>query len=209
MASMAYRLDENEGSLDRTVLLLDGIPSRSWWLDVYGASGDISYDRGQPRRELLDLDGDGRYEARKLWYASADGSVSQAYVETDLDGDGLYEYRESLGSPRMRSWDMDGDGAADMVVHEDPDGSILYSFRPSWISREPLLVRVREGRPVEFMRSGRSLALSRDSAPSLWWIGKKPFDLGVRPASEGVYAKGSQRYALIRIGGEYYAELLD
>jgi hypothetical protein len=209
LADSAYTVQERkEGGISATSLDR-GIATSGWWKDAGGSSGEIVYGEGYPKIEKLDLDGDGRYEARRVWGRSEASYPQALYIEVDMDGDGLFEYRESERSPFIRAWDLDADGQPDLFVEKLDDASALYSFSPSWRSRMPLVLRMHEGELIEVRLGGVERPLIADSGGKLWWIGEKPFDFGERLPAEGSAVRDGLRYGVIKLGKRYYAELLD
>jgi hypothetical protein len=209
LADAAYTVEERKAGSISATSLDRGMATSGWWRDAGGAAGELVYGEGYPKNEKLDLDGDGRYEARRVW-GRAESSYPQAlYTELDMDGDGLYEYRESARSPFIRAWDLDADGQPDLFVEKLDDGSALYSFSPSWRSRMPLVLRMDGGALVDVRLGGVERPLIADSGGKLWWIGEKPFDFGLSIPPEGSAVRDGQRYGVIKLGERYYAELLD
>lgn len=206
LAAAAFRMEERAGSTVLNATLDDGLPVGLYWMDAGGARGYRRYEDGWPRIEEIDADGDGRVEARKRWPSS--GSSAAPLLEVDTTGDGLFDYRETLAAPFLRSWDLDGDGAPDFTIEELPDGRERRGFSPSWREGPPLAAYYRDGRLVELRVGGESKGLIADSGGRIRWIGNKPFDLGPNPPPPGSYQREGLRYALIRVGDEYLAEVL-
>lgn len=125
LASNAYRIEKLSPQGRESLLAMDGIPQRAWWQDEYGRQGRIVYREGLPVDERMDLNGDGVFEARRHWRRDVGGNPYPAYIEVDQDSDGIYEYRESLVSPFLKSWDLDGDGLFDASLENSPGGTII------------------------------------------------------------------------------------
>jgi hypothetical protein len=98
-------LHRSDGDLEIT--LRSGIALRGL-LSVAGRQKAIfSYDKGRPLLELLDQDGDGRFESRLQLDPTSDPSDPLVLsYESDIDGDGIYEYKEELVPPYHRTWDL-------------------------------------------------------------------------------------------------------
>lgn len=209
LADAAYAVEERKGDAISVTSLDKGLALSGWWRAGSGAAGQVIYGEGYPKSESLDLDGDGRYEARRVWGAAADAHPLALYIEVDMDGDGLFEYRESERGPSIRAWDLDADGQPDLFVEKLGNDSEQYSFSPSWRSRLPLVLRMEAGALVGVRQGGVERPLIADSGGRVWWIGEKPFDLGPSPPLEGSAVRNGMRYGLIKLGERYYAELLD
>lgn len=206
LAAAAFRVEERSGSTQLNAMLDDGLPVGLHWIDAFGARGYRRYEDGRPRIEEIDADGDGRAEARKRW--PQPGSSAPPLLEVDTSGDGLYDYRETLGPPYLRSWDLDGDGAPDFTIEMLPDGRERRGLSPSWRDAPPLTAYYQGGRLVELRVGGETKDLIADTGGRVRWIGRKPFDLGPNPPQPGAYQRNGLRYALIRVGDEYLAEVL-
>lgn len=206
LAAAAFRMEERAGSTALNATLDEGLPIGLHWVDAGGARGYRRYEDGWPRIEEIDADGDGRVEARKR--LPSPGSSAAPLLEVDTTGDGLFDYRETLAAPFLRSWDLDGDGAPDFTIEELPDGRERRGLSPSWREGPPLAAYYRDGRLVELRVGGESKGLIADSGGRVLWIGRKPFDLGPNPPPPGSYQRDGLRYALIRVGDEYLAEVL-
>ncbi|HAE21999.1 MAG TPA: hypothetical protein DCG47_06725 [Spirochaetaceae bacterium] len=209
LADAAYLVEERKYGGISATSLDKGLATSGWWRDTGGAAGELIYGDGYPKSEKLDLDGDGRYEARRVWGRSDAGHPQALYIEVDIDGDGLFEYRESVQQPSVRAWDLDADGQPDLFVERLENNGSLYSFSPSWRSRLPLVLRMDAGVVIEVRLGGVERPLIADSGGSVWWIGKKPFDFGRALPPEGSAVRDGMRYGVIRLGERYYAELLD
>lgn len=98
-------LHRSDGDLQIT--LRSGLALRGV-LSVTGREKAIfSYDKGRPLLELLDQDGDGRFESRLHLDPTSDPSDPLVLsYESDVDGDGIYEYKEELVPPYRRTWDL-------------------------------------------------------------------------------------------------------
>jgi hypothetical protein len=206
LSGAAFRVEEKAGSTVLNATLDDGLPVGLHWIDAGGSRGYRRYEDGRPRIEEIDADGDGRVEARKRW--PSPGSSAAPLLEVDTNGDGLFDYRETLAAPFLRSWDLDGDGAPDFTIEELPDGRERRGLSPSWRDAPPLAAYYRDGRLVELRVGGESKGLIADAGGRVRWIGRKPFDLGPNPPPPGSYHRDGLRYALIRVGDEYLAEIL-
>lgn len=206
LAQAAYRVEERSGSTLRSATLDEGLPVGLHWADAAGARGFRRYEDGLPRIEEIDADGDGLAEARKRW--PRPGSSAAPLLEVDTTGDGLFDYRETLAAPFLRSWDLDGDGAPDFTIEDLPDGRERRGLSPSWRDAPPLVAYYRDGRLVELSVGGAGKELIPDAGGRVLWIGRKPFDLGPAPPAPGAYQRNGLRYALIRVGDEFLAELL-
>ncbi|HUX40996.1 MAG TPA: hypothetical protein VMV83_07520 [Rectinemataceae bacterium] len=98
-------LHRSDGDLEIT--LRSGLALRG----VLSAAGRpkaiFSYEKGRPLLEILDQDGDGRFESRLRLDPSSDPSDPLVLsYESDVDGDGIYEYKEELVPPYRRTWDL-------------------------------------------------------------------------------------------------------
>jgi hypothetical protein len=207
-AAKAYAVERTQGSLRETVELHDGTPQRAWWYDAGGSNGYSVYSRGVPSPETIDLDGDGRFESRRVWTITELGSVVPVYVETDLDSDGLYEYRERLQPPFVKSWDYDGDGAVDLTVEALEDNKLRYRLFGSGGPGGSVEVVMLEGQIAAVSENGRPVPLVGDSGGKVFWVGEKPFDFGARTPRPGYGVQRGTAYRVVVIGSGLYARVL-
>lgn len=208
VATLAYAVETRDTDRTTDAELYDGIPERSWWHDAVGGSGMVIYARGLPSDERLDLDGDGRSEARRVWGRSADGTARPLYIEMDLNDDGLYEYRESLVEPFIKSWDYDSDGAVDLAMQTMPDGRSLYSIPSETGSPRLTTILYRSGSIERVENDGSPLSLTPDSSGRVVWIGVKPFDLASDAIRPGYGSRNGIAYRIVDIGGRLYAQVI-
>lgn len=208
VAGRAYAVETHDTGGTSAATLYDGIPTQSWWRDAFGKSGRTVYAGGLPSDERLDIDGDGRTEARRVWGRVADGTGQPLYIDVDFNGDGLYEYRETLVEPLLKAWDYDSDGAVDMTMRTMADGQSLYSIMPGMGSSGVTTVLYRSGVMERVEENGVPLALVPDSGGRLVWIGPKPFDLGAGAVQEGYGSRDGVAYRIVSIGGNLYAQVI-
>ncbi|MDX9897921.1 MAG: hypothetical protein RBT62_03310 [Spirochaetia bacterium] len=194
------------GKGSSSIELHDGIPERAWWTDEFERIGKTVYSAGVPSDERIDADGDGIFEARRVWHRNEFGKPEASYLELDIDGDGIYEYRESLSATRLRSWDYDGDGLVDMSLETNTDGSLVY--RHSGIQGLTEAVYLG-GSLVRMTVAGLPMPLLKDSGGLVVWIGKKPFDFGATRPEMGRSSKNGVMYTVFAIEGTIYAQLLE
>lgn len=208
VAGQAYAVESHDAGGTSTAELYDGIPTQLWWRDAYGKSGNAVYNAGLPSDERIDIDGDGRTEARRVWGRAPDGTAQPLYIEVDFNGDGLYEYRETLVEPLLKAWDYDSDGAVDVTMRTMPDGRSLYSIMPGMGRGGVTTVLYRSGTLERVDENGVPLALVPDSGGRVLWIGTKPFDLGSGDVQEGYGSRDGVAYRIVAIGGRLYAQVI-
>lgn len=201
----AYSVERKSRASTETTLTSEGMPVLSAWKDGFGRSGFSVYEQGLPSPELIDQDGDGRMETRRVWRRTMDGMPAPAYVEIDLDSDGLYEYRETLSSPISKSWDYDADGAVDLTLTEGADGSRVYMVAGVRGLSDATTVVTRGGRIVEVAESGNALPVRADDGGHVTWIGTKPFDFGSTLPEPGYGSRKGRAYRVVEIDGALYA----
>jgi hypothetical protein len=209
IVSVANSVRSETDDLAETAELSGGMRNRAWWSDAFGWHGYLTYLDGVPKDESLDLDGDGRFEARRIWKRDADGLPVASYIEADQDGDGMFEYRESLSQPVLKSWDYDGNGEPDLTLEERQDGSRVYRFRASGGSDYRVEATYSSGRVDSVTERGVPLPLVADTGGSVVWIGRKPFDFGTTVPTPGFGSRLGQRYVVVAIGGLLYAQVLE
>jgi len=207
-AALAYAVETREAGGTTAAELYNGIPERSWWHDAFGGSGMAVYSNGLPSDERLDLDGDGRAEARRVWGRSSDGAAQRLYVEMDFNGDGLYEYRETLAEPFIKAWDYDSDGAVDLTMQTMADGRSLYSIPSETGLPRLTTILYRSGSIERVEEDGVPLSLTPDSSGRVLWIGIKPFDLGTDAIRSGYGSRNGVAYRIVDIGGKLYAQVI-
>jgi hypothetical protein len=192
-----------------TVVLDKGLPVSAVVYVGERVFAKRSYEKGRPVLELVDADGDGRFETQRGFAQDAGGSWKIAWIRSDLDGDGVFEYREQALFPYLKEWDYDGNGSVDARQFELVDGSIRKEFSSRLDGRLDEAVVVKDGRIVSLSREGVIVDLIPDSNRELTWIGRKTFDLNRNlPPGEGVFSYMGKRYALIRVGALAFAELI-
>jgi len=209
IVSIANSVRRDSGSLSEAAELSGGMRTRAWWSDAFGWHGYATYVDGVPGNDVLDLDGDGRFEARRIWKRGADGLTVASYIEADADGDGLYEYRESLSQPILKSWDYDGNGNVDLSIEELIDGSMVYRFRGTGDREYRVEATYRNGQVESVTEKGVPFPLVADSGGIVVWIGRKPFDFGATVPSSGFGSRLGLRYSVVTIGGLLYAQILE
>lgn len=202
---------------EELVFLDHGIPLRRERYREGRLFARLEYRQGLAQTELLDLDGDGRFEVLRRYAGEGgeatlhgDGDDAIVSVSVDADGDGFAEYQESFRPPFRKQWDYNGDGLSDAVETKTEDGFLRREFSSRLDGElDEVLIFEPGGRLISAEREGESLVLVPDANPRLRWIGEKPFDLGSNlPASEGVYRYMGRRYRLIVVGSEAFAELI-
>jgi hypothetical protein len=208
-ASSALSVERKGGDESELVILDKGLPvSASSFRDGKAYSQGF-YEKGRRSHELVDLDGDGRFEMERSFGTGPEGAWMPTWARLDADGDGLYEYREQLIPPHLKEWDYDGNGSVDARQLEKEDCSIVKDFSSRLDGRLDESLVVKSGKLVSLVRDGIALQLQRDANPSLTWIGRKPFDLGSNlPPGEGVFSYMDLRYTLTRVGSLAFAELV-
>jgi len=209
IAMIANTVRRSTDGLTETAELSGGMRTRAWWSDAFGWHGYATYVDGLSGNEALDLDGDGRFEARRIWKRNADGLPVPFYVEADHDGDGMFEYRESLSQPVLKSWDYDGNGDVDLSLEERTDGTMVYRFRGTRDRDYRVEATYRNGRVESVTEKGVALPLVKDSGSSVIWIGRKPFDFGAELPAPGFGSRLGLRYSVVAIGGLLYAQILE
>jgi hypothetical protein len=156
----------------------------------------------------MDLDGDGRFESRRIWTVTGLGRMVPEYVETDLDGDGLYEYRERLIEPFVKYWDYDGDGTVDLTVESMDGKKSRYRFFGADGLESAIEVMMLDGLIVSVSEKGTPIPLVVDDGGSVVWLGVKPFDFGARTPRPGYGVQGGTAYRIVLIGSRLYARVL-
>lgn len=195
-------------TLTETALLGEGAPFASYWRDSRGLSGSSRYGLDPLRLDIIDSNGDGRYDARRVWRLGADGRLVVAYTEHDTDGDGVFEYRETSDEGRLlRSWDYDADGSVDLTLEEDSGGLSRYRFYGG--PRGLVEASFRNGRLVEAYENGRPSPVTMEAGGLVAWIGRKPFDLGPERPRDGYGMRGGVPYRVLSIGGISYVQVLE
>ena len=208
-AASALSVETIHGESREVTVLDKGLPISSVAYVGDRVYSKRSYEKGRPSLELVDIDGDGRFETERGFAQDADGTWKVAWIRTDIDGDGVFEYREQTVFPFLKEWDYDGNGSIDARQTELADGSIRKEFSSRLDGRLDEAVVVKDGKIVSLSRDGLRLDLISDSNRDLTWIGKKIFDLGRNlPEGEGVFSHMGRRYTLIRIGSLAFAELI-
>jgi hypothetical protein len=206
--SDAYTVDHTRDSIVETVELHHGVPQRAWWYDTLGRTGHSVYSRGVPDPELIDLDGDGRFEARKIWSINELGNVGPVYVEADLDGDGLYEYRERLQPPFLKSWDYDADGTVDLTLEALSDNKNRYRFFSVAGMDGVIDVMMSNGMIESVSEAGTAVPLVGDAGGAVVWVGRKAFDFGTTTPQPGYGVKDRIAYRVVLIGSTLYARII-
>jgi len=210
-ASVALSVETSEDG-KRVVATLDrGLPVSSVTYLGDRVFSKRSYEKGRPVLELVDADGDGRFETEKTFSPAvgADGRWPVAWVRVDADGDGVYEYREEGKFPFLKEWDYDGNGSVDARTVTLSDGSVEGSYSSRLDGKLDEAIVVKDGRIVSVARDGAKLRIVPDAARGLSWLGRKPFDLGSsEPSGEGIFSAMGTRYRLTRIGDLAFAELI-
>jgi tetratricopeptide (TPR) repeat protein len=209
VASVAFAHSLTSADASRTVELFEGIPVRAWWNEQNGQAGYLVYNNGVPENEILDMDGDGRFESRRIWTRSMDGAAEPAYLEADLDGDGLFEYRESVLTPLVQSWDHNGDGRFDTTIEKRNDGTVVHRFTANQNPLRWVEVVIAGGRIESAMEGGERIPLILDSGGIVTWVGKKPFDFGAVRPDPGYGSRDGTIYILTTIDGALYAQILE
>jgi hypothetical protein len=210
-AAAAWNLESEEAGRTLLIRLVDGI-AQDGSVEMAGTvRGKIEFKNGRPTREILDQDGDGRFESiLHLDPGSPPSKPLALSLDADLDGDGVYEYHEDYFPPYRRTWDFNADGRIDAVEKKASDGSVTreFSTRLDGVMDEGLTLS-KDGILLSIVRRGAIPALLPDRNPRLRWIALKPFDLGdAMPTTEGVYLREGKRYRLIAAGGVFLAEVL-
>jgi tetratricopeptide (TPR) repeat protein len=208
-AALSMTLEED--GKDRVIVELSGgVAIRSRRYRQGQLVAEMSYSGGRPFREKVDSDGDGAFETERLHDpAGAGDDASVTAVGLDLDGDGLVDYREETRSPYLREWDYNGDGLMDAREYREAGDRIVRSFSGKLDGFFDETLVIREGKILSFTRDGEALRFIADSNPRLRWIGSKIFDLGSRlPPREGLYRQSNQRYRLVYVGEDAFAELI-
>jgi len=207
-AAKAYAVEHIQDSVRQKLELHEGEPQRAWWYDNRGVAGYSVYSRGVPSPESIDLDGDGRFESRKIWTVTELGRMVPEYVETDLDADGLYEYRERLLEPLVKYWDYDGDGAVDLTVESVDGKKLRYRFFGADGLDNAIDVIMLDGLIVSVSENGTPVPLFSDAGGTVVWVGVKPFDFGARTPRPGYGVHGGTAYRVVSIGSGLYARVL-
>jgi len=204
----AYTVERSRDSIVETVELHHGVPQRAWWYDTLGRTGHSVYSYGIPDPEMIDLDGDGRFEARKIWSINELGNVVPVYIETDLDADGLYEYRERLHSPFLKSWDYDEDGTVDLTLETVPGNKQRYRFFSMAGMDGVMDVMVSNGVIESVSEAGSVVPLVGDAGGKVVWVGRKPFDFGTTIPRPGYGVQDRIAYRVVLIGSTLYARII-
>lgn len=168
------------------------------------------YSGGLPRLERFRYNEEGRFWEGRAEFEriASEPYFRKSYLALDSDGDGLFEYRESYFPVPRKEWDFDGDGAYD-VAEEIREGAIVDYFSSRLDGVFDVEITIRDGRIVSVLRQGKAYPVTKESKADIYWIGKKPFDLGSSaPAEDGVYGKSGVRYIFYRSGSLAFAELI-
>jgi len=194
--------------------LRDGMPMRTVRTRAGALYERVSYAAGRPLRSERDADGDGRTETIVSFPAAlASAAIADPWfelrVEIDEDGDGVPEYREEGYPARVKSWDYDSDGLFDSREEDLGGGGMRRSFSSRLNGGMDVEVSFMRGEPVSVARAGKKLAVIREPGRKIFWIGRKPFDLGdALPAKDGLHAARGYRFLLFRVGESAMLELL-
>jgi hypothetical protein len=208
-AAAALSVETSSGSSRQLTLLDRGQPLSSVAYEGDRERSRRSYEKGRPALELVDADGDGRFETERGFALREDGTWDVAWLRMDVDGDGVFEYREQTVVPFLKEWDYDGNGSVDARQYALGDGSIRREFSSRLDGRLDEAIVVRDGSILSLYRDGAALRLIPDSNRELTWIGRKIFDLGRNlPAGEGIYSYMGSRYVVTRVGSLAFAELV-
>lgn len=206
----ASRVEDSRAEWIRSATLREGVPLQSSFTDRYGLVSQAWHDEnGLIRSEMMDLDGNGYYNARKIWQTGADGGQIALYLDVDSDGDRFFDYREFLIPPYTRSWDLDRNGRFDLALTSLAAGRLVYEFSSQGDGRFDRIVEFQDGKIVRAYRDGRSLEVIKDSNPKVLWLGQKAFDFGTRTPSPGWKAESGFRFYVMPIENLLYVELLD
>ena len=104
----ATRLTLHRKDGDLAIDLRDGIALQGELTSAGRTVARFTYDKGRPVLEMLDQDGDGRFESKLFLDPTSDPADPLVLsYESDIDGDGIYEYKEELVPPYRRTWDLD------------------------------------------------------------------------------------------------------
>lgn len=206
--SLAYVASEGDSRTE--TLLSEGIPYRSFSRDPWGGSVATRYGSAPYKVESLDLDGDGRFEARRSWSLGPDGSPGEPYTEYDGDGDGLFEYREATGDGvALKAWDYDADGSVDLTLETLGAATLRYRFIGRGRGRGAVEAVFEDGRLRSVEEDGRGLPLVPERGGLVVWIGRKAFDFGsVRPR-DGYGLRNGVAYRVLTVAGVSYVQALD
>ncbi|HUW40699.1 MAG TPA: tetratricopeptide repeat protein [Rectinemataceae bacterium] len=208
-AAAALEIGVSSGDSRQITTLDRGIPlKRVTWKSgrLYAI---LSYERGLPRIERVDADGDGRFETERVYATGEDGVSKVEWILIDTKGTGIFDYREQTVFPFRKEWDFDRNGSIDAVQYQQKDGSIVREFSTGLDGRFDESMTIQAGKIASFTKNGHNVKLLADANPSVTWIGSKPFDLGSNvPADEGVISVRNIRVRIVRAGSQIFAEIV-
>jgi len=205
----AVLLEEQTARYNQTVHLYHGLPLQSLYSDINGmVSRAVHDDTGFARVEHVDLNGDGIFNARRVWRIMPDGTALPEYIDVDSTGDGYFEYREALLPPYTRHWDLDKDGRFDLTVSTYDANVQHYEFSSRADGVFDIQVDYVNGIPGRFLRDGVQQSLLPDRNQKVFWISRKLFDFGTAAPAEGWAVHSGKRYYVMKIGDLYFAEIL-
>jgi hypothetical protein len=208
---------------ERQITSLDhGIPQRRETWKGGRLYAVLTYQKGRPRIERVDSDGDGRFETERIYRRGSDavdavgavgagdsGAPGVEWVYIDTKGTGIFDYREQTVFPFRKEWDFDDNGSIDAIQFQQADGSVVREFSTRMDGRFDEIMTFKDGTIVSLTKNGRAAKLIPDANPSLTWIGAKPFDFGSNlPAGEGLISIKKTRVRIVRFGSQVFAEIV-
>jgi tetratricopeptide (TPR) repeat protein len=207
----ALELDRSDGDFLDVISLDHGVALRRERFLKQKIYSVLTYERGSPKRELVDADGDGRFETERDYRVDKDGDTDAVFtVFIDTDRDGLVDYSEESFFPFTKEWDLDHNGSMDVTLISLASGGSRLSIASRLDGNfDETIDFDASGSIVALMRRGHSAPLINDKNPLLRWIASKPFDIGDSlPPSDGIYKSAGGRYRLVYAGKQAFAELL-
>ena len=163
------------------------------------------YAHGQPLRGTRSLLRDGVFGVAETW---RDGRLAEETVDTN--GDGVPDYRETYGTPVVRSWDWNGDGRDDSREYTAPDGRQVREVSTKLNGVFDLRVVSDGSRIVGITRGGEQLPVTRDALRGVTWIGRAAPAEG-RPDTakpDGIQVIAGAPYLVFRFADVVYAEAM-
>jgi hypothetical protein len=165
----------------------------------------VWYENGQPFRGTRDLDGSGRFAVNETWQ---DGKL--ASIAVDTNGDGKVDYRERYVPSLMKYWDYNGDGIDDSREYPVGPDTVVRDFSTAMNGVFDVSYVWKKGNLVRVMRRGQSVAVTRDAARGVVWIGP-PAPINVQidtGGTEGYRPFAGKQYLVFHQDGVTYLEEL-